>query len=69
MKMRTVKKSNFRISTIALLIVIMIGSFQCTPEKTSKAYHNADGVQTEFLDRGVVAFTRADSYQLLSVFV
>ncbi|GHT18277.1 rhamnogalacturonan endolyase YesW [Bacteroidia bacterium] len=31
------------------------------PEKTSKVCYNADGVQTEFLNRGVVAFTRADS--------
>ncbi|GHT69076.1 rhamnogalacturonan endolyase YesW [Bacteroidia bacterium] len=49
------------ISTLVLLTVVMIGSFQCTPEKTSKAHYNADGVQTEFLNRGVVAFTRADS--------
>ncbi|GHT63522.1 hypothetical protein AGMMS50239_19650 [Bacteroidia bacterium] len=56
------RKKNFhRISTTALLIVVMIGSSRCTPEKTSKAHYNADDVQTEFLDRGVVAFTRADS--------
>jgi rhamnogalacturonan endolyase len=44
-----------------LLMAIVIGTSQCTPEKTSKANHNADGVQKEFLDRGLVAFSRADS--------
>jgi rhamnogalacturonan endolyase len=52
---------------ISVLIALIAGSFQCTQKESScgTASHaccvSDDGVQKEFLDRGFVAFTRADT--------
>ncbi|MDR2138999.1 MAG: silent information regulator protein Sir2 [Tannerella sp.] len=62
------RKSIRMIGKISLSIAIVTGCFQCTPKETSceksvscANVQDTQGVQKEFLDRGFVAFTRADT--------